>query len=158
MHQYFMGSVLDYLVRFRMGGTQDANLEAVRDQLHAAYHLRGIPATNRFSRNRMKASWFHRGGTLFAELRGKAQDTKYLVGALLDVATAILDDPTRVHEVWMVMGLERLFNADEILDKHRRDPWRPPAAEHRAFSTALREFRPEVYKASKHCTRAQRRK
>ena len=138
-YQYFLGSVLEYLV-LRMEGTAMANLGVLRDLLFAAYDRLGVEGHNRFPRNRFALSWFRRGSRDFPQLRGKAVHVKHLVEPLLEVASDILGGAVTESETWMLLGLRMLVTAEGVLDANRRDPWRLPAGDANAFGTAVKNF------------------
>ena len=138
-YQYFLGSVLEYLV-LRMEGTARQNLEILRGLLKAAYDRLGVEGHNRFPDARFVLSWFRRGTGEFPQLRGKAVHVKHLVEPLLEVAGDILKEGVTQTETWMLLGLRMLVTAERVLDKNRLDPWRLSVADANSFATSLKHF------------------
>ena len=138
-YQYFLGSVLEYLV-LRMGGAAIANLQALRELLIVAYERLGVCTDHRFPRSRFTLTWWRKGRRNFPQLRGKAIHIKYLVEPLLDVAHEIMGGDATECETWMLLGLRMLVAAEKVLDGNRRDPWRLSVADANSFSTALTNF------------------
>ena len=109
---YFLGSVLVYMVDFKLEGEPSANLLEVWTAIKAAYS--SLRSTNQFST--LTLSMFRAGQSPFPCLKGKAAEVKHLVPAMEVIGPQFLDRENP-QELLMLKGLQQSRAIDACISE-----------------------------------------
>ena len=114
---YLQGAVLQYLVRHKLPGSEQENLEQVWTSICGAYAELSSPSRY----GCLTLSMFQAGKNPFPCLKGKAAEVKHLIGPLLQVCQRHLDPSIHIEKV-MLAAMESSLAIDNCLEENRAVP------------------------------------
>ena len=114
---YYLGSILTYLVQFKMGGEPSENVKELWEAIRTTYQeLRSPSQFSNITLNMFKA-----GQAPFPCLKGKASEVKHLVPVLERVCADYLETDIP-EEKLMLRGLQQSRAIDACIHDSGRTP------------------------------------